>query len=258
MATTDKACGMPARMTAEGLPILKGSFICRLGAPRKKVSRLPREDGLFECERCRGWKPYGEYVRWEAGRPKRTGRRRKICRDCYYDRPEFRRLYPSGRKYCPVCKESLPILSFGASKKSRESIGLQSYCADCDTTEKRKRRYNMVDDDFDLLYGHFDGKCSNPACLEPLTKSQMFVDHDHATGIVRGFICKNCNDIAKILDGHVPQLRGMIDYLENPPVQDILRRTAAERAMLAGQTKVRRTRSDKGKPRGSRRPRCAN
>lgn len=38
--------------------------------------------------------------------------------------------------------------------------------------------------------GH-DGLCD--VCREPPNTSRLFLDHDHKTGKVRGFLCRLCN-----------------------------------------------------------------
>lgn len=50
----------------------------------------------------------------------------------------------------------------------------------------------------------------------------LSVDHDHETGVVRGVLCKHCNDLlGRIRDDPAYFLR-MIAYLENPPAVRLL------------------------------------
>lgn len=45
----------------------------------------------------------------------------------------------------------------------------------------------------------------------------LSVDHDHATGVVRGALCKHCNDLLGRIRDDPAYFRRMIAYLENPP-----------------------------------------
>lgn len=45
----------------------------------------------------------------------------------------------------------------------------------------------------------------------------LSVDHDHKTGVVRGALCKHCNDLlGRVRDDPAYFLR-MVEYLKNPP-----------------------------------------
>ena len=54
----------------------------------------------------------------------------------------------------------------------------------------RRRRYG-TDFDEDSLYSEQQGKCA--LCGTPKPLEDLELDHDHETGIPRGFLCKNCN-----------------------------------------------------------------
>jgi Recombination endonuclease VII len=42
---------------------------------------------------------------------------------------------------------------------------------------------------FDAMYFEQDGKCAITSCY----REAVSVDHDHATGKVRGLVCQGCN-----------------------------------------------------------------
>lgn len=62
-----------------------------------------------------------------------------------------------------------------------------------------------------FLYVKQDGKCA--ICDAEIPHSEMVVDHDHATGLVRGLLCRACNNgLGQFLDSERILLRA-IEYL---------------------------------------------
>jgi hypothetical protein len=45
----------------------------------------------------------------------------------------------------------------------------------------------------------------------------LSTDHDHGTGVVRGALCKHCNDLLGRVKDDPRYFQRMIAYLENPP-----------------------------------------
>lgn len=55
-------------------------------------------------------------------------------------------------------------------------------------------------------------------------RRRLAVDHDHATGEVRGCLCTPCNrDVLGHLRDDVEALQRAIDYLTNPPARKVLK-----------------------------------
>ena len=66
-----------------------------------------------------------------------------------------------------------------------------------------------------------DNLCENVGCRKPelrKMKDGTFVDlccdHDHKTGVFRGWLCSRCNTIAGKIDENISVIRGMLSYLE--------------------------------------------
>lgn len=60
--------------------------------------------------------------------------------------------------------------------------------------QRRQRRYGLAPGEFDRLYTAQGGACA--ICCRPMTTdgdTKCCVDHDHATGDVRGLLCTRCN-----------------------------------------------------------------
>lgn len=73
-------------------------------------------------------------------------------------------------------------------------------------------RYKMTLSDFKKLFNKQDKKCA--ICLKKLKRNKTHVDHDHATGKVRGILCKSCNfGLGYFLD-NTNILHSAMEYLE--------------------------------------------
>lgn len=76
-----------------------------------------------------------------------------------------------------------------------------------------RRHYSMEVHDWAALYNNQNGKCA--ACAKPLGfDKQTHVDHDHATGRVRGLLCQGCNAALGQVGESAVALRGLLKYLE--------------------------------------------
>lgn len=66
------------------------------------------------------------------------------------------------------------------------------------------------------------GVCQNPGCGRVLEgpgnrTDQGHVDHDHATGAIRGVLCNACNHALGMVHDSPEVLVGLVEYLRNPP-----------------------------------------
>lgn len=112
----------------------------------------------------------------------------KICSECKTEKP-YSEFYPySGPKNlkggvmtrCKLCDNKR---SAEWSRKNSEKVKARS------RETYLKRSYNITKDEFSLMESSRDYKCD--ICK---TKSKsLHIDHDHATGKVRGLLCLLCN-----------------------------------------------------------------
>ncbi len=83
-----------------------------------------------------------------------------------------------------------------------------------------KKTYGLEHGQHQALWDAQGGKCANPACdfisatlFAPMLE-RLDVDHDHATGRVRGLLCRPCNQALSRVQDDIDRLRGLIEYLE--------------------------------------------
>lgn len=123
-----------------------------------------------------------------------------------------------GTKYCRGCGEDKPPEAFYRDRSTRS--GLAAYCTPCKTAylrrhiendperfkakarvrarrHRRRKEYGLTDTEFAALVAEHESTC----CIcgvavsddSPEHNTRLVVDHDHATGKVRGILCDPCN-----------------------------------------------------------------
>lgn len=145
---------------------------------------------------------------------------------------------PSVTKICTKCKAEQPVTEY-----QRAGNGLRAQCRSCvriaskawrDANPDRhnasrrvgklRGRYRMTVEQYEALLASQQGRCAT--CLKPPGGRLLAVDHDHATGLVRGLLCVFCNSklVARHRGAHGAELFDRVArYLRNPPAQDIMR-----------------------------------
>lgn len=130
------------------------------------------------------------------------------CRACKRQRAEARRraagMEVRGER--SMCRNNLHEMT-GDNVYSWK--GKQRQCKACRKINLAARNYGLTPDQYlDLQVSHA-GACG--AC--GVKADRLYIDHDHATGAVRGLLCNGCN----LALGHVQDspevLRGLIHYL---------------------------------------------
>lgn len=76
---------------------------------------------------------------------------------------------------------------------------------------QRFRQHGISKKQFDDMLHAQAGKCAIGS--EQLTLRTAFVDHDHATGMVRGLLCPTCNSGLGMFGDSIPRLLSAISYL---------------------------------------------
>lgn len=84
------------------------------------------------------------------------------------------------------------------------------------TTEQQraatlKHFYGITLDDYNQMLEKQDNKCK--ICKEQYDHT-LHVDHCHETNIIRGLLCKGCNQALGLLKDRIENLKSAISYLE--------------------------------------------
>jgi hypothetical protein len=195
------------------------------------VGQLTPDCSSKRCPDCGNDKPLDEFV---TDRRRRDGRG-TYCRLCFAVRYRQhrerkaakigrtvtpKRVTPEGQKWCPTCAAFKPTEQFPRNRANPDGLG--AYCKPCHNAKGKatyerlygstreyhlRRRYGITGADFDAMVEAQGGTCA--VCHG----KPEHVDHDHATGKVRGILCFNCNQALGNVRDDVDVLQGLIDYL---------------------------------------------
>lgn len=137
---------------------------------------------------------------------------------------------PESHRLCVKCGESKPTDMFmpdrsngggrhGHCRACRRAYGIAWRAKNKDRvkeTSKRarlKNRYGLTLEEFELMWADADGKCE--VCRKQLVRGNSHaLDHCHATGALRGLLCRSCNLALGYAADEPERLRALADYLE--------------------------------------------
>lgn len=129
---------------------------------------------------------------------------------------------PVALKWCPACKMYKSAGAFPRNRAKKD--GLAAYCKPCHNRIMKANKERRHGSERNYLLKHrysIDEVTVNwlvlqqrDLCALCLAARPHHVDHDHATGSVRGILCFNCNrGIAKFAeDTHL--MKRAIEYLQ--------------------------------------------
>jgi hypothetical protein len=148
---------------------------------------------------------------------------------------------PEGTKWCPECDQIKPIDDF--TRNRSQASGRSSYCRPChNEISKRdkekhggarnyhlRRRYGITVAHFDEMFAAQGGVCA--ICREAKAEH---VDHDHATGQVRGLLCFNCNGALGQFRDRTDLMIRAVGYLRGGAFQLLLDQPGVHVGFTAG------------------------
>ena len=134
--------------------------------------------------------------------------------------------YLSGKKPCVKCVKENSHRRFknGETKKwvrenkdkvyARNNKYYHSLTEDQKILRNRKQQlslYGLTLEDYDTMLAEQNNSC---AICNKTVGGNLFVDHDHKTGEVRGLLCNGCNSGLGMLKDNLDLLRSAVLYLE--------------------------------------------
>jgi len=129
-------------------------------------------------------------------------------------------------KRCSGCKQELPLDAFNRHAKTAD--GRQGYCRDCGKAYKngrpgrhRAERYGLTPERYARIVAEQGDVCAICTAEQPGGNGSWHVDHDHATGKVRGLLCLKCNAGLGQFQDRADVLAAAITYLANPPASRV-------------------------------------
>jgi hypothetical protein len=82
-------------------------------------------------------------------------------------------------------------------------------------------RYGLTKEQYEALYKAQGGVCY--ICRRATgRRKKLAVDHDHASGFVRGLLCSPCNGMLAHARDNVEMFHRAASYLEFPPAHDVV------------------------------------
>lgn len=123
----------------------------------------------------------------------------------------------------------------------------RKYCGKCQHFIRRERsdnahgkaleaRYGITKADYWNLYEFQGGYCYICRRATGATR-RLTVDHDHATGLVRGLLCRPCNTMLGHLRDDIDAFQRVIDYLKEPPFASMMNTKRNTNGGLNGRSK---------------------
>ncbi len=177
------------------------------------------------CSKCGQRKTLEQFHRDRRLKDGRKG----MCADCC--RANLRHDYlpdedPAVTHRCPDCGNEYPrTLEYFHANRTSPS-GFQTYCKKCQysqgakyrTGPKRRlvmrrshlrRKYGISLEDYQAMADKQNQLCA--ICGE---KKDLHVDHNHASGMIRGLLCGDCNRALGLFSDSTDVLRKAILYLD--------------------------------------------
>jgi len=116
-------------------------------------------------------------------------------------------------RVCTICLTLKPLSAFPKKSKMRKGVG--STCKECEHDNSIRRRFGITDAEYRQMLDLQSGRCA--ICGSPSAKytTRFHIDHDHATGRVRGLLCSDCNTGIGLFRDSTALLSNAIAYLSS-------------------------------------------
>lgn len=142
--------------------------------------------------------------------PEQKARYAERRRERYAENPE------AGRMVASLWRARHPDYKYDPAKAVQATQRWRDSHRDAHVAAIRRRNlrkmYGITVEQYDQMLVEQNGGCA--LCEKPPDKRRLSVDHDHATGKVRGLLCKHCNFMIGLAREQPKVFQAAIAYLE--------------------------------------------
>ena len=119
-------------------------------------------------------------------------------------------------KQCRICKEDKHLSEYHVH--SHKTGKLRSECKACRRSNDLNRTYGINADEYNARLESQKGVCAicgtdTPTENHDETRPNLYVDHCHTSGAVRGLLCSACNTGLGLFKDNHERLKAAIQYL---------------------------------------------
>lgn len=122
--------------------------------------------------------------------------------------------WPAGHRWCAGCQSFIPDF-YARGSRCRACASQAAHASHI------KRTYDLTETEYRELFAFQGGRCY--VCGVETRASRLAVDHDHASGAVRGLLCANdqwgCNVSLRRLLGDLAAAQALLRYVERSPLE---------------------------------------
>lgn len=123
------------------------------------------------------------------------------CTQCHQNKPDS--AFYKGRRQCKRCRLDQKIARYDPVK--------QKEINDRASWRARAWRYGVSEQELRAMWDAQERRCAT--CRRATNRPHL--DHCHATGKIRGFLCASCNRVLGLVLDKPERLRALADYLES-------------------------------------------
>jgi hypothetical protein len=186
------------------------------------------------CRRCTEEKPIGEFYARQRGRCKVCIREVNMQRYRQKRASQLAARPPKQEvvaKKCSKCSVTKPVEAFYTDRRPGRQAKAESWCKACRCSGSQRYyertrpaqlqyarnywlqdQYGITTEEYNALFEEQRGLCKLCNNKERGTR-RLSVDHDHATGRVRGLLCVRCNSALGTLGDNVEGLERALAYV---------------------------------------------
>lgn len=118
----------------------------------------------------------------------------------------WKRAHPQQRTPEQLARHRLAVKAWAARPENKAKRKLQA------RTREKYQKYGMTEEAYKSMLGTQRGVCAICGGIND-NGWELYIDHDHATGKVRGLLCHKCNVSLGLTGEKISTLENMIKYL---------------------------------------------